>query len=317
MVIGSHGELIPRLVQEMPSVEKGTWKVLPDGRMDVTWTLRPNIKWHDGRPLTSDDVLFAWEYLTSPGSQMAKQAWVPSVDAFSAPDPMTFVVQFKRPYALVERIGKGTSDDFRPLPRHILGELLARGDIDAFNNSSHWRNDYIGVGPYRLARWEAGSHIQFTRSDDYFLGRPPLDGIIYTFHPDANGLLASLLAGSLDVHLPRGLDLSQATELKQRWEGTGHQVLISPDGKMKGLGPQFRPEIARPAALLERPVREALFRGLDRASIVQAGARGLAPIADSWVPPDDLQHQITSYANSIIPYPYDPARAQSILEAQG
>lgn len=52
------GEMAPVLAETIPSLQNGLWKLLPDGRMETTWTLRPNLQWHDGAPLTSDDLLF-------------------------------------------------------------------------------------------------------------------------------------------------------------------------------------------------------------------------------------------------------------------
>src|SRR5713226_9035274 len=59
--IGPDGTPSPRLLAELPSVEKGTWRVLPDGTMETTYKLRPDAKWHDGTPFTADDVAFSWE----------------------------------------------------------------------------------------------------------------------------------------------------------------------------------------------------------------------------------------------------------------
>lgn len=52
------GTLIPRVAQKVPSITDGDWRMLPDGGMEVTWKLRPNVKWHDGTPLTADDFVF-------------------------------------------------------------------------------------------------------------------------------------------------------------------------------------------------------------------------------------------------------------------
>src|SRR5438552_17878609 len=55
------GNIEGRLAARLPSFQDGTIVVLPDGRMQTTWTLRPNIKWHDGTPFTAEDVAFGWE----------------------------------------------------------------------------------------------------------------------------------------------------------------------------------------------------------------------------------------------------------------
>src|SRR6266508_1848257 len=58
----------PRLLEELPSAEKGTWTVSQDGSMEVTWKLRPNVLWHDGTPFTADDVVFSWQENRDPES---------------------------------------------------------------------------------------------------------------------------------------------------------------------------------------------------------------------------------------------------------
>src|SRR2546426_599606 len=59
--ITSDGTAIPRLLAELPAVDKGTWQVFPDGKMEVTYKVRPGVKWHDGTPFTADDIAFSWE----------------------------------------------------------------------------------------------------------------------------------------------------------------------------------------------------------------------------------------------------------------
>jgi len=80
----------PHLAVEAPSVDRGTWRVNPDGSMDMTWTLKPNIKWHDGQPFTADDLLFSFgvykdRELPSPFSPV-----LGLMDSAAAPDARTF-----------------------------------------------------------------------------------------------------------------------------------------------------------------------------------------------------------------------------------
>ena len=51
----------PQLAVKIPSIEKGSWKLNSDGTMDTTWKLRPNVKWHDGMPFTSADLVFTYQ----------------------------------------------------------------------------------------------------------------------------------------------------------------------------------------------------------------------------------------------------------------
>lgn len=312
VVSSDRGEFLPRLAEEIPSLERRTWTIAPDGSMQVTWTLRPNIKWHDGQPLTADDLVFVWEYLSHPRAIVSQPAWFSSLERVTATDARTLVFHFKRLYALAIDIV-----EIRPMPRHVLGATLAAGDIDAFNNSPLWRDEFIGAGPYRVVEWEPGSRIEFARFDDFFLGRPPLDSVVMTFFPSLNTLMANILAGEIDLHLPSGLEAVQAVELKRRWEGTGNQVLAGSGGRLRVLAFQFRPETLGLAALGDRAVRQALFRGLDREGIAETNTLGLGPISDSWAPPDDPGRQMPEFRDSIIQYPYDPARAERELQALG
>src|SRR5947207_2408142 len=51
---------VPQLAESIPSTENGLWKVTPDGKMETTWKLQPNVTWHDGAPFTADDLLFTY-----------------------------------------------------------------------------------------------------------------------------------------------------------------------------------------------------------------------------------------------------------------
>src|SRR5206468_11213475 len=56
----------PLLAVELPSVENGTWRLNPDGTMDVTWKIPANVKWHDGVPFTTDDLAFSYQVFSDP-----------------------------------------------------------------------------------------------------------------------------------------------------------------------------------------------------------------------------------------------------------
>src|SRR5207249_8177251 len=172
------GEILPILAAEIPSLDNGTWRILPDDTMEVTWRLRPNATWQDGQPMTSDDVLFFFEYLMHPQTVLNRLEWTSLLDHVVAPDAHTVVVSLKG-INNQANVGHALSKPLiRAMPRHILGAAFASGDVEAVTNSAHWRGEFIGLGPYKLVRWERGSRMEFTRFDDYVLGRPPLDRAI-------------------------------------------------------------------------------------------------------------------------------------------
>src|SRR5437588_4741329 len=89
----------PQLAQALPSIDAGTWRVNADGSMDTTWKLRPNIKWHDGTPFTSDDLMFTFTAFMDPDLPSRYGEAIKAMQSASAPDPLTFEVHWTRPNA--------------------------------------------------------------------------------------------------------------------------------------------------------------------------------------------------------------------------
>jgi peptide/nickel transport system substrate-binding protein len=277
--------------------------------MEMTWKLVPNATWHDGTPFTADDLVLGWQYARGPGSLLAPQ-WRRVTAGASAPDPVTFVVQFSQIYA------RGIEGDFRAMPKHILGDVFEAGDVDRINNHPYFTTEMIGLGPYRLVQWQQGSSMELARFPNYYSGRPKLDGVVARFYQDTNTLMANIFAGELDLVLPNILQVEQIEPLEQAFRGSRNRVIVHSAGQWQYVQSQFRPEVAKPRALLDRRVREALYRGLDRQTLSEVMTRAKGPVADSWIPPEDPRRQ-TVFKDAIPQYPFDPTRAMRDLEEIG
>jgi peptide/nickel transport system substrate-binding protein len=306
------GEWTARLAVEQLSVEKGTWKVNPDGTMVTTWKLRPNVKWHDGATFTAEDMVFAFHLYKDPEVPANVGASLRRMSSSRAVDPLTFEVTWAETFVDANR-----AEGLIPMPRHILEEPF-RNDKSGLMNHAWFTTQFVGLGPYKLTLWEPGSHLEFARNDDYFLGRPAVDRLILRLIPDANALIANILSGAADAIMSEGVDIDAAMEVRKRWEGTGNQVLVRPEragGGLRHLEIQYRPELAKPAnGLPVLPVRQAMFQATDRQKLTDVITHGFGPVADSWVPP---YHAIRKQVESAVPaMPYDPNRAQQLL-AQG
>src|SRR5581483_8882148 len=94
----AHGGALPYLAATLPTLDTPTWQVTPDGQLVTSYALRPNLTWHDGAPLTADDFAFAWQVYTSPQVGIANVAPQNIMAAVDAPDPLTVVIHWKRPY---------------------------------------------------------------------------------------------------------------------------------------------------------------------------------------------------------------------------
>jgi peptide/nickel transport system substrate-binding protein len=303
--------VVARLAQELPSVEKGTWRVNPDGTMDVIWKIRPNVRWHDGTPFTVDDLMFTYTAFKDPELPSRYGEALKLITSAETQDSLTFVVHWSQPYATANQ-----APALNPMPKHLLEDTYLH-DKANFGDSSRFHRDLIGTGAFKIVRWESGSHIEFARFDDYYLGRPPLDTIILRFMNDSNAILANALAGSLDMVFDKNaLDTEAALEVQRRWEGTGNQVRFVPSKRVISVEIQYRKEFARPQrGLVERDVRYALTHAIDRVGLNEAITHGISPLADSWVvPTSDVAPLIDPV---VAKYPYDVSRAQRLLAQVG
>jgi len=300
----------PQIAVDKPSVENGSWRVNTDGSMDLTWRIRPNVKWHDGTPFSTDDLVFSFDVFKDAEIPNNIARLVAPFESVTAVDAHTLVAHWSRTFVDADQaIG------LLPLPRHLL-ESAFRSDKANFVHSPRLSTDFVGLGPYRLARWESGSHMEFVPFDDYFLGRPPLASVVVRFIPDANTITANVLSGAVDIVPPIGLDIDTTTEVKRRWAGTGNQA--SPDlrGGFRVLEMQHRADYARPnSGLGLLPIRQALYHAIDRPVLAEAMSNGISPVADSWFAPSDpLRPEVEA---SIPQFPYDANRATALLGQAG
>jgi peptide/nickel transport system substrate-binding protein len=118
------------------------------------------------------------------------------------------------------------------------------------------------------------------------------------------------------VAFPPTLGLEAQLEVKQRWEGTGNEVIISPRTSVRYIEPKIRLDYAEPQnGLPNRLVRQALYHALDRPGFSEAVCSGLCPVADSWMSPGS---PLRPAVESAIPqYPYNPAQAAELLGQAG
>jgi peptide/nickel transport system substrate-binding protein len=300
----------PSLGVELPSTEKGTWKVNPDGTMETTWRLQPNAFWHDGAPFVADDLLFGWEAMNDPAVS-ARSAAARLITGIDTPDPKTIVFRWSQIWAEADDMGYGTIE---PLPRHLLGETFVR-DKDAFVNNAYWTTAFVGLGPFKLKEWAVGSHMELARFEQYYRGPARLDGMVVRFITDPNTQIANILAEEIDVLMPGSHDVEAANNVKQRWAGTGNQVLVAQNGRMRLVSPQYRPSLQQQPALFDPRVRRGLYQAIDRPTIVEVITGGDGALADSFIPPNAFDRR--EIESAIPQYPYDLAAATRTLAEAG
>src|SRR5439155_14686358 len=92
------GKVTPYLAQSLPQLNTDSWQIQPDGSMETTYPLKPNLTWHDGTALTDDDFVFSWKVYTVPSLGHSNLAPFNAIQEVVARDPRTLTVRWKRPY---------------------------------------------------------------------------------------------------------------------------------------------------------------------------------------------------------------------------
>lgn len=304
------GHVLPYLAESLPELNTPSWQVFPDGRMETTYRLNPQLFWHDGHPLTGADFILSWRVFTDPALGTSGSVPYNLLESVEAPDDRTIVIRWKRPYPDAGILGA----NFPPLPAHILEEPHRHGPPEAFASHPYWTREFIGLGPYRVDRWEPGAFVDGLAFDRHVWGRPKIDRVHLVFISDPNTALANLLAGQLQLAADDAIRFEQATTLKREWGSVGGSVLITPT-LYRAASFQLRPHLATPSALLDVRVRKALAYALDKQALNESLFEGQGVMADLPIPPGapywaEIQRTVELY-------PYDLQKSQQLMSDAG
>ena len=304
------GELVPKLAAKVPSVADGDWVVAPDGSMEVTWKLKPGLKWHDGTAFTSEDLAFAYRVFKDP----AWPAAIPSAVAFIgdalAPDSQTLILRYPR---VSNGAGVAGSVELPPVPRHLLDDQFKQAGVAGIANHPVWTTDWVGVGPFKMTGRALGSQIEGAAFDDYVLGRPKIDRLIIKATNDASALVARVLSGDVDM-VPNNMEPAQAAVLRQQWESVGRGTVISVPTRLRQIQLQYR-DPTQPWVSDVR-VRQAMLHLLDRQALVDSVVSGMSTVGDSALLPNDPAYALLE-RRGLPRFPFDRAQAERLLDAAG
>lgn len=305
-------DLINEYVEQVPTVANGLWKTGPGGTMEVTWKLRRDVKWHDGKPLTTDDFKFTWEIYQDPKAPLGARPVLEVISAVTFPDAYTMVVKYSKPWVRANLLWLGAFST--PLPRHIVQPMIQRVGIERLAEIPYGSDpaQTIGAGPYVLKSWLRGNEMVFEANPNYHLGRPVLDRIVFKFFTDVNVMVANFAAGRLDGSPPNpgGIPLAQALEVEDLLHSgrlSGYRVEYYAAPASEAYWYNFENPIVR-----DRRVRQALLHAIDRDGIAQTIFRNKVFVGHSYLPPT---HPV--YNTGVRKYGYDPARARALLDEAG
>lgn len=307
------GVLRPVLGEAVPSLDNGLWRVQPDGRMELTWKIKSDARWQDASAVTAADLLFTIQVGQDKDLPLLRQQAYNVLDSVEATDSRTVVARWKEPYIWADTMFSGATTGkpalAMPLPRHLL-EPSYQSDKSRFMDLPYWTGEFVGAGPYQVREWVRGSHLVLQANDGYVLGRPKIDEIEVRFIPDANTMVANILAGEVELTVGRGFSIDAGVEIRDRW-GSGQVVF--PFGSWNALYPQaINPS---PAVVGNVEFRRALLQAIDRQELVQTIQHGLVPIAHSIFDPEDPMYG--DVERSVVRYEYDPNRAIEAITRLG
>src|SRR6185503_7083786 len=212
-------ERFPWLAEELPSVNKGTWKIDRQKKTMVTvYRLRSGLKWSDGKPHTSHDFKFGWEVHRHPEFPLRDRLVPDMIEKIETPDDRTIAIHWKTLYNEAHAIQK---QQLRAWPRHILQDAFQAGDIKGLVRDAYWNQKFVGTGPFRLLDWGGGAQIEAEANPYYALGKPKIDRVTFKIVEDSNTALSAMLAGEVDFSLRDTLSFDGAVVLEEQWEAKG------------------------------------------------------------------------------------------------
>jgi peptide/nickel transport system substrate-binding protein len=276
----------------------------------VTFTLRPDITWADGQPLTAHDSRYSFE-LAREFDHPALQALVERTLSYNAMDERTVVWTGIPGY----RNLLYPQSFYLPLPRHVW----AGSDAEQLLSAEVARQKPLGWGPFVVEEWVEGEHIKLIRNAKYFRaseGLPYLDRVIFRFVPDLGQAVNLLEAGGCDLiaqDLIEGSDLTPLLAAVDRGEA---RFVSSSSSEWEHLdfGIGRAGWFTHPDFFGDVRVRQAVAMCVDREQVAQEAFKlEGADVVHSYVPPD---HPLYADAR-LYRWDHDPLAGISLLEEVG
>jgi peptide/nickel transport system substrate-binding protein len=287
--VGLDGKPAPALAE--------SWEISNDGKT-ITFHLRKGVKFHDGSPLTPDDVAFSlevWKKYHARG-----RSTFANVTGTRSPDEHTVIFDLSVPSPII--LFGLVANESPVLARH---SYPAEGDLAVAERN----NSPIGTGPFKFSTWERGSHIVLEKNTEYWdPERPKVDQLIVRTLPDAATTSSALEAGS--IHTSSFVPLSNIARLQKN---PNIRVTDDPRGSLYNVGAvvfEFNLDRER---FKDKALRTAFAHTIDRSFIEKNLYFGFATPTESPVPPG-----LPAWHNPNVPkYPFDLKKAEEILDAAG
>lgn len=270
----------PCLAESWEQIDERTWK----------FTLRKDVKFHNGDPLTSADVLFSFKRVHD-GTQGNNGASQFDPEGYETPDDYTFILKTLEPWAFTE--AQVCSEALSIVPEKVVTDM---GD-DAFGRAP------VGTGPYKFVSWTAGDNITVERNDDYWREPSILKTIKFRIITESASRTIDLESGGVDITL--GLPNADADRID---ENPDTQLIISTGATDRYIAFNCQKEVFK-----DKRVRQALNYATDKEAVrVVCYGEKTSDVMDSVVP-----NTLPGHISDLPQYEYDIEKAKALLTEAG
>jgi peptide/nickel transport system substrate-binding protein len=271
------------------------WEISSDA-LSVTLSLRKDAVFHDGKPITSEDVAFS---ITTIRDNHPFNTMLRPVEKVDTPDPHTAIIRLKTPHpAILYAMGP----PLMPImPKHVYG------DGKPIKQHPNNAKDVVGSGPFKLVDVKPGDQFVLERFDKFFIkDRPLLDRIVMKVYPDSQTSILEFESGRLHMQpfFNRVLELERA-------KGNA-QLAITNEGYAAVGGINWLLFNNKKKPFDDIRVRQAIAHAIDRDFISKALHKGLSKVATGPIHSGFPQH-----SGDVTTYKYDLKKAEELLDAAG
>ena len=273
-------------------------------RMDsLTWRfiLRDGARWHDGKPVTAEDVRYSFEVFRDSVVDAAPRAQLAGIAAVEPADSNAVIIRFTHPYS--EQLYDATYH-VRVIPKHVWEPAGDRGA---------WADDtttgrLVGSGPYRLSSWQRGQSLTLV-ADTASPNPPSVRRVIWRFAGDPEAAANLLLSHEADL-----LETAGIAGAEQLANDSSFRLLPFPSASYGLIGFRIAGDRPRPAdgILSNREIRRALVQSVDRTTVARAV---FGP--ETKVPPGPISQLLWIWDAGSKPLPFDTLAAAAAFDAAG
>ncbi|MBX9388187.1 ABC transporter substrate-binding protein [Streptomonospora nanhaiensis] len=264
----------PETNEPIPALAE-SWETTDEGRT-WTFTIRDDVEWSDGEPLTAEDI--AWTYTTmmeDEGAATANGNFVANFESATAVDDTTLRIELAEPQATMLAL------DIPIVPKHVWEDVE---DFGAFNNDEDF--PIVGSGPFVITDHRPNQSITLEANEDYWRDPPKFDRLVFRYMPEKDAQVEALRAGEVSFIAdltPAQADALGETENIAVNEATGKRFqafTVNPGARTQD-GEEFGD--GHPA-LTDRVLRQAIMRAIDKNEIVESVYGGYAEPAGGYIP---------------------------------